>query len=56
MASCALHGELLEPFYQGSENPAWSYERTPARPAPSELLALDRLTLAVSAVSALETI
>jgi hypothetical protein len=41
-----LDGELLEPFYQGSENPAWSYERTPARPAPSELLALDRLTLA----------
>lgn len=46
MASCPLHRELLEPFYQGSEHPALSYRRMPARPVPTELLALDRLTLA----------
>lgn len=46
MASCSVHGEMLEPFRQGIEDPVWSYERTPARPVATELLALDRLTFA----------
>ncbi|RUW16882.1 MULTISPECIES: hypothetical protein [unclassified Mesorhizobium] len=41
-----MHGEMPEPIYQGTEDPATSYEWMPARPAAAELLALDRLTLA----------
>jgi hypothetical protein len=46
MASCPVHGEMLEPFYQGAADPAGSYQWAPARPASPEIIALDRLTLA----------
>ncbi|MGH7088527.1 MAG: TniQ family protein [Stellaceae bacterium] len=46
MASCPVHGEMLEPFYQGTGAPAGSYRWVPARPASPEIIALDRLTLA----------
>ena len=46
MASCPVHGEMLEPFYQGAGDPAGSYRWAAARPASPEIVTLDRLTLA----------
>lgn len=46
MASCPVHGEMLEPLYQGMQNPADFYRWAPARSALPEIIALDRLTLA----------
>jgi len=45
MASCPIHGEMLEPLYQWMEDPACSYEWAPARRATPEMIALDRMTL-----------
>jgi hypothetical protein len=45
MASCPVHGEMLEFGYVDHSDPAWSYRGHPARPALPALAALDRLTL-----------
>jgi hypothetical protein len=46
MASCPIHGKMLEPLYQGAKDPVDFYRWAPARSALPEIIALDRLTLA----------